>query len=82
MSQAEPGGSWDTFCLTALRAMNMFSTDWQRRLISVFGHPVSPDCLQHQDTFIYTLTPKYHCALSFLFEEHCSSYMVTETFSI
>lgn len=42
MSQAEPGGSWDTFCLAGRHAMNMFSIDWQGRLISAFGHPVFP----------------------------------------
>lgn len=43
MSQVEPGGSWDTLCPTACHAMNMFRIDWQGRLVSASGHPVSPE---------------------------------------
>lgn len=82
MSQAEPGGSWDTFCLAGRHAMNMFSIDWQGRLISAFGHPVFPRLPTALGHIVYTLTPKCHCAPSILFGEHSSSYMVTGTFSI
>lgn len=73
MSQAEPGGSWDTFCLAGRHAMNMFSIDWQERLISAFGHPVFPrlpTALGHLHLHPDTKMPL------------CSSYMVTGTFSI